>query len=144
MQYTSEIIIDLPRDRVIELIDNADNMKHWQKGLISYEFTEGEPGQNGSKMKLFFEMGKRKVEMVETIVENKFPEEFHATYEAKGVFNDIKNKFIVVDDNTTKWIQENEFQFSGFMKIMSAFMKGAFSKQTLKTQKDFKEFAENA
>lgn len=38
MKYTNEIQIDVPRDRMIELLDDAENMKHWQKGLVNYEF----------------------------------------------------------------------------------------------------------
>jgi len=35
MKYSVEI--DLPRDRVIELFDDADNMVKWQSGLQSFE-----------------------------------------------------------------------------------------------------------
>jgi len=144
MKYSCEITIDRPRARVIELMDNPDNMKHWQPGLISYEFIEGEPGKVGSKMKLNYKMGKREMEMVETITKNNFPSEFDATYEAKGVYNVQLNKFIEIDENTTKWVAESEFRFSGFMSIMSLFMKSAFKKQSFKYLEKFNEFAEGS
>ena len=31
--YSAEIVINLPRSRVIELFDDADNMFKWQPGL---------------------------------------------------------------------------------------------------------------
>ena len=45
MKYTREIVIELPRDRVIELFDDADNLSKWQEGLQSFEHVSGEPGR---------------------------------------------------------------------------------------------------
>lgn len=54
-----------------------------------------------------------------------------------------KNSFEVINDHTTKWISESEFQFSGFMmKLMGFLMPGAFKKQSIKYLGDFKAFAE--
>jgi len=33
MKYTSEVTINLPRDRVVELFDDPDNLPKWQKGF---------------------------------------------------------------------------------------------------------------
>jgi len=81
--------------------------------------------------------------MIETILKRNFPHEFHATYDAKGVHNIQKNYFKAVNENTTKWISESEFEFSGFfMKLMGFLMPGMFKKQSVKYLKDFKAFAE--
>ena len=144
MKYSNEIDINLPRARVVELMDNPENMKHWQKGLVSYEVIKEEPGQKGTQMKMRYKMGKGEIEMVETILERNFPEVFHASYEAKGVYNVQRNYFKEIEGNTTKWISESEFRFSGFMAIMALFMKGAFKKQSMSYLVDFKAFAEQA
>ena len=142
MKYTNEITIPLPLHRTIELFDNADNMKYWQKGLTSFEPISGEPGKPGSKTKLIYKMGKRTVEMIETITANNLPESMDSTYEANGVFNIQKNSFKEEEDST-RWISESEFKFSGFMKIMAFFWGSkAFSKQSMKYMQDFKSFAE--
>ncbi len=141
MKYSCELDIDLPRQRVIELFDNADNMVKWQEGLVSFDHLEGEPGQPGAKSNMVYQMGKRKIEMVETITKNALPEEFNGTYDAQGVHNILENRFID-EGEKTKWIVTSEFQFKGFMKVMSFFMKGAFPKQTRKFMVDFKNFAE--
>jgi hypothetical protein len=141
MKYTSEIDIDLPRTRVIELFDNADNLAKWQEGFVSFETISGKPGEEGAKAKMEYKMGKREIKMIETITKRNLPNEFNGTYEAKGVFNIIENRFIDNGDST-KWISVNEFQFKGFMKLFAIFMPGAFKKQTLKYMKDFKKFAE--
>ena len=90
-----------------------------------------------------FKMGKRDIELIETITLRELPERFDGTYETKGVFNIVRNTFTEIDPNRTRWVSENEFQFSGFMKLMGVLMKGAFPKQSLKYMQDFKDFAEN-
>ena len=143
MKYANEIEIKLPRQKVIELFDNPDNMPKWQEGFVSFEPQSGKPGEEGSTAKLNYKMGKREVEMIETITKRNLPDEFNGTYEAKGVFNIVNNSFIVLDKNKTKWVSENEFQFKGFMKIIAFLMPGAFKKQSFKYMKDFKKFAES-
>ena len=144
MKYSLQIEIKLPRERVIELLDNPDNMKHWQPGLISYELISGDAGQPGAKMRLNYKMGRREVEMIETLTVRNLPEELSGTYEAKGVWNLVKNTFEETPQGTTIWKTENEFKMKGFMKIMGALMPGAFKKQSYKYLKLFKEFAEGS
>ena len=54
MKYTTEIIIDLPREEFIEKLDNPDNMKHWMRGLLDHQMVSGEPGQVGARMSMKF------------------------------------------------------------------------------------------
>lgn len=141
MKYTNEIIINAPRSRVVELMDNADNMKLWQPDLIHFETISGVQGQNGAKSRLVFP----RMEMIETITNRNFPEEFDGQYEVKGMLNNIKNRFYEVDAKTTKWWSENEFIPSGFMmKAMCTLMPFLFKAQTQKTMEQFKRFVENA
>ncbi len=142
MKYTSQIEINLPIDKVIELFDNPDNMSKWMDGLQSFEHLSGEPGQPGAKSKLVFQMGKRTIEMIETITVRELPREFSGIYEAKGVWNSIKNTFEAIDPTKTLYKTENEFRMQGFMKIIGFLMPGAFKKQSMKYLIDFKNFAE--
>lgn len=143
MKYTDEIEINQPINKVVELFDNEDNLFKWMNGLQSIEHLEGNPGEKGSTTKMLFKEGKREIEMIETILENKLPEEFTATYEAKGVYNLAKISFVSLTDSKTKYLTEQEFQLKGFMKLIGWLMPGAFKKQTNKYLKMFKEFAEN-
>lgn len=144
MKYVAEITINLSRDKFIELFDAPENTPKWQEGLLSFEPLSGTQGQPGAKAKLVFQMGNRRVEMVETITKRNLPLEFDGTYETDGVFNVVKNRFIALSPNETKWESENEFKFTTlFMKMMGVAMKGAFPKQSLKYMQDFKAFAEN-
>lgn len=142
MKYSREVIINLPRKRVIELFDSSKNLKKWQPTLISYKHLSGIPGKVGAKMQLNYKMGKREVEMVETIVKNELPQAFVATYETKSVWNIVNNKFSEASDSTTKWELETEFKCKGMMKLMTAFMPGLFKKETEKNMNQFKTWAE--
>jgi carbon monoxide dehydrogenase subunit G len=144
VKYTHSIKIDLPREKVVELFDNPENLKHWQPGFISAEHISGEKGQPGSKTLLKYKMGKRDIEMIETITQRNLPEEFSGTYEAKGVWNEVRNTFEESAEGTTTWNAQNEFRFKGFMKFMALLMPGAFKKQSYKYMKLFKEFAEKS
>lgn len=144
MKYTSEIEIEKPIGKVIELFDNTDNLSKWMEGLQSFEHMSGTPGQPGAKSRLRFKMGKREMEMIETITTRNLPHEFSGTYETNGVFNTVKNKFSKVSETRTKYITENEFQFKGFMKILAFLMPGAFKNQSMKFMQAFKAFAEKS
>ncbi len=144
MKFSVETEIDLPVDKVISLFDNVDNMKKWMDGLEHFEHLSGTPGQPGARSKLVFKMNTRTIEMIETITVRNLPHEFSGTYEAKGVFNIVKNKFHALPGNRTRYVSEQEFQFKGFMKLIAFLMPGAFKKQSKKYLNDFKHFAENA
>jgi carbon monoxide dehydrogenase subunit G len=143
MKYSTEIEIDLPVARVVELFDNPDNMKHWMEGLVSFEPLSGTPGQPGARSRLRFKMGRRELEMVETITVRNLPQEFSGTYEANGVINKSTNRFLPIGDSKTRYVSEQEFDLTGFMKLMGWLMPGAFKKQSLKYQQSFKRFAES-
>ncbi len=144
MKYSNHVIINKPLERTIELFDSIENLYKWMPGLQSYEHVSGEPGQPGAVAKMKFVMGKREIEMTETITERNFPHEFHGIYETKGVRNPQKNYFTAVDDNTTKYESVSEFEFDGFgMKLMGWLMPGAFKKQSQKYLDAFKAFAES-
>ena len=144
MRYQLESSINLPRDRVIELFDSFENLKEWQEGLVSHEHLSGEPGQPGAKTKLLYDMGKRRLEMIETIITRNLPDEFSGTYDAKGVHNIVRNYFYDQGE-TTRWVLDSDFRFHGWMRLMSLFMPSSmFKKQTRKTMDAFKQFAERA
>lgn len=142
MKYTCKIEINLPREKVVDLFDKTENLSKWQKGLQSFEHLSREPGKTGAKSKMVFDMGNRKMELIETIIHNNLPIEFHSTYDGKGVCNLQKNYFEVVSDSVTKWRSESEFTFKGILKIVLPFMKGMFKKRSMTYLENFKRFAE--
>jgi hypothetical protein len=127
---------------VIELFDNPDNLSKWQPGFISKELLSGEQGQEGAQSKLRYQVGKREIAMIETIIRRNLPHEFSGTYQTKGVCNEVRNFFYEVSPNRTRWVVDNEFRFSGLMKIMALLMPAMFKNQSLRFMQRFKSFAE--
>lgn len=141
LKYRTEIVIDLPRERVLELFDDPHNLVEWQPGLESFEHLSGEPGQPGARSRLVFDEDGRTIEMLETITVRNLPDEFSGIYEAKGVKNWITNMFID-EGERTRWVAENEFQFSGLMRILAVFIRGSFPRQTEQYMGKFKQYAD--
>jgi hypothetical protein len=141
--YTVAIEIALPRDRVIELFDNPDNLFKWQTGLQSFEHISGERGQPGAKSKLVYVQGKHRIELIETVTERNLPEEFNGTYEWKGGKNTLRNRFIELGPSRTRWESTCAYEFSSLMlKLMGLLFPGMFRKQNLMFLENFKRFAE--
>jgi len=143
MIYTTEIKINLPIEQVIKKMDNVENLKHWQRGLVSVEHVMGTPGELGSKMKLNYKFGGRSMQLVETIIKRNFPNEFHATYDSKGMHNIQENYFEKTPDGLTKWISKSQFlPLTFLMRTMIMITPQMFRKQSQKYMQDFKNFAE--
>ena len=141
MRYTQEISIDAPRDRVVELFTDPTYFAEWQPGLECYELISGTQAQAGAKAELTTRAGNRVTGMTETIESNSLPDELVAIYETHGVWNRIVNQFIADDDNTTRWIVDNEFRFEGVRKALGLF-EGSFEKESLNIMELFKGFVE--
>jgi hypothetical protein len=142
MKYTTEVIINLPRTRVLELFDSTENLCKWQEGLKSFRVISGEPGEVGCRSELIYEGRKGDLEMIETITKRNLPEEFHCIYEARGVYNEMFNYFSETDEGHTAWQTVSVFKFRGLMALMTPFMKTAFTSNTLLNMERFKSFAE--
>lgn len=142
IHYQLEIEINKPREQVVKLFDNPDNLKEWQPGFVGMKQLEGEPGTIGAKCELQYQMGKRKVTMIETLETRNLPDELHGTYQTKGVWNRVKNYFFEHGEDKTLWKSEVEFKGQGFMWLMMKLMPGSFKKQSHKHMRLFKAFAE--
>ncbi len=68
------------------------------------------------------------MELIETITLRNLPDEFCGTYETKGVYNLVKNQFYKISNKKTKYISEQEFKFSGFMRIIGCLFPSSFKK----------------
>ncbi|MDQ0092808.1 SRPBCC family protein [Paeniglutamicibacter psychrophenolicus] len=142
MEFTQELTVNLPRQRFIELFDDPENLKEWQKGLISFEGVSGTPGEPGATSRLTYRQGRGTMEMIETVTRRDLPEAFDGTYDAKGVHNVCRNEFHDLDGNATRWVAHNVFEFTGFMRVVALLFGPMFKKQSLKMMTAFKEFAE--
>ena len=148
VKYTEEIEINANIDTVMALFDNPYNMKEYMDGIESYTILSGNTREVGAKAELIVsfieeDVVKRKIVMIEEIITNNLPEEKKVTYTADAVYNIVTNRFVKISENKTKFINEQEFQFKGYMKVIGFFMPSAFKQQSRIYLQDFKEFAEN-
>ena len=144
MKYTIDISINIPRERLIELFDNPDNLPKWQEGLKSFVQLEGKAGQEGSSSKMVYSGRKSDLVITETVIRRNFPDLYSVTYKSKGVYNEVVNHFSEPEPGQTIWKIINEFRFSGLMALMAPFMKSAFTSNTLLNMERFKAFAEES
>ncbi|MGB6267429.1 MAG: SRPBCC family protein, partial [Olleya sp.] len=122
MKYTVQVIINKPLQECFKLLDDHENMKHWQEGLVSYEHISGDPGTVNAKMKLNYLFGRRKMSLTETITYKEKNKAFHFNFNGKGMHNIQENYFEAINDNTTKWTSENEFAPTTFAMRMMALL----------------------
>ena len=143
MKYTTEIIINRPLIYCFSLLEDHSNIKYWQEGLESYEHISGDIGEIGSKIKLNYAFGKRKISLTETVTGKQKGKTFHFNFDTSGMHNIQENYFEALDNNTTKWISTNQFAPTKFRShMMLLLMPKAFKKQSKKYLSDFKTFAE--
>jgi hypothetical protein len=143
MNFKHEVVINRSRDEVWKLFDNPDNMKKWQPTLKKFEPLSGKPGQVGAVSKLTHEENGREIVLIETISNRNEPNEFSGTYSNPMATNSIKNHFIALESNRTKWVIDCGFIFHGFWKLLGLFMKGAIRKRTAQDADRFKQMAES-
>ncbi|MGA3014550.1 MAG: SRPBCC family protein [Bacteroidales bacterium] len=145
MRFTCSTVINLPIDKVLTFFTNTQYLKHWQKGLVSHEILSGALWQQGTKSKIIFQNGKRRVELIETIQTNDLPNEIVALYEHEHMENTMTSRFSKIDEDKTVYIVEiNYVKLFGFVpKLMFFLMPGFPKKQTQKMVDSFKAFAES-
>ena len=147
IKYTEEITIDSNIDAICTLFNNPDNMSKYMKEFKKYKLIEGKQGNNGAKSEVTVNIEEKDVVLIEKIINNNLPNQKKVSYESDGVKNTVTSKFEKTGNNKTKYINTQEFEFTGYRKIISFFLKTkkqeAMQAQTKQYLTNFKEFAEN-
>jgi uncharacterized membrane protein len=144
MKFTSQVAIDRPRQRVLELMTDTNNISQWQQGVRSIELLSGTRGQVGARSRVVFEMRGVRLEMIETVVQYRPPDLFASTFEARGVKNLVENRFYEDGAGRTRWVMDNTLEFKGMMSVLGVFIHDTVTKQTLASMSRFKMFAERS
>ncbi|SMC50774.1 SRPBCC family protein [Lentzea albidocapillata] len=154
MKYTVTMEIALPRERVVQLLADPEHMPKWLRGLVLHEPVSGVHGQVGTRSRVVMQTGQQEFEGTETITRRE-PVDLHGIasevvvhYEreivGKGMWSAARERFTETGPETTLWVSENEYRFSGLlMRLVGLLMPGAFRKQSLQHMQDFKAFAEH-
>ncbi|MBR8742720.1 SRPBCC family protein [Nocardiopsis sp. MG754419] len=153
MKYTISIEIDLPREKTVQLLADPTHMQKWLRGLVLHEPLSGVHGQVGTKSRVVMRTGGQEMECVETITRREpadlhgIPKESVVHFEreivGEGMWNAARERLTETGPETTLWVSENEFRFSGLlMRLVGLAMPGVFRKQSRRHMQDFKAFAE--
>lgn len=154
MKYTASVEIDLPREKVVQLISDPAQMPYWLRGLVLHEPVKGVHGQVGTTSRVVFQMGKQRMEATETITRlepadlDEVPSSAVVHYEreiaAEGMWQAQRDRLVKAGTDTTVWESESEFRFKGvLMRLVGLVMPGSFRKQSYQHMQDFKAFAEH-
>jgi uncharacterized membrane protein len=144
MEFTCTVDIDAPRERVVAIFQDPENLKYWQEGFISAEHLEGEKGRTGAISRLRYKMGKREMDLMETILKNDLPHEFVGLYVHEHMSNTMTNTFKELPNGHTRYTAHLHYtEFHGFMiKVMAFLFPGMFKRQVQKWLDRFKVFVE--
>jgi hypothetical protein len=154
MKYTVSLEIALPREKVAQLLADPEHMPKWLRGLVVHEPLSGVHGHVGTKSRVVMQTGQQKFEAAETITRREpvdlhgIPKEdvvhFEREIVGKGMWSAARERLTETGPETTLWVSENEYRFSGLlMRLVGILMPGAFRKQSLEHMQDFKAFAEH-
>ncbi len=137
MNYTKEVTINKDINTVFEKLTSPEFMVEWQDSLDSYE-------KNSEGKWVFTDSHSGKpMSITENVLDKQAPTTFKVEYTTNGVINIMNNKLESIDDNTTKWVSENEFKFTNLMmKVIGLLFGGSFKKQTEKDMNAFKKAVE--
>ena len=145
MKYKCRTEINSPIKKVVNLWSDENRFEKWQDGFLSIEHIEGEANSVGAKSKILSQQGKRKMELIETILSTDLPNEKKALYVHTHMTNTQTTKFESISEGRTLYISEVEYtKFNGFIpNLMAKFFPGVFKKQSQKWMNLFKMFVEN-
>ncbi|MFY1692523.1 SRPBCC family protein [Plantactinospora sp. WMMB782] len=153
MKYTNSIEIDLPREKVVQLLADPTHLPKWLRGMVLHEPVHGIHGQLGTRSRVVLQSGKRKIECTETITRRDpadlhgIPSEVVVHFDREtvgaGMWSVVRDRLTEATPETTLWESESEYRFSGLlMRLVALLMPSAFQKQSQQHMQDFKAFAE--
>jgi len=144
MKFQGSIEINQSREKVVQLFADNQKLKDWQDGLQSKKLISGLEGQNGAISMMYYENGKHKMELRETILKNNLPHTFEAFYHHKHMDNTMKCWFTEVENGKTLYKTEVEYTRINWImpKLMAILFPSMYRKQAQKWMDNFKALAE--
>ena len=144
MNFKGHKDIKKPIEKVAAYFADPKYLGEYQDGFLRKELVSGDEGQEGAISKMYYQMGKREMELTETITSNQLPHSFEGFYHHLHMDNTMKVKFEAIDANTTRYHYDIEYTRINWVmpKLMAILFPGMYRKQGEKWMQQFKEFVE--
>ena len=143
MKSTAEIVVERPRQAVLELIMAPGNFAKWQPGVKSFQLLSGTQGEPGARARVIIDTHGMKLDMIETVVERRLPEVYTLRYEGKGVKNIVENRFYEEGAGRTRWVMTNKLEVGLMMAMAAPVINEIIGKQNQEAMARFKAWAES-
>lgn len=143
MKFRSEVEIEKPINKLVELIQDPECTLQWLEGLRSVEHISGEFRQPGAKSKVVFDSAAGRMLITETVLSNDLPNEYRIRYDGQGYVSFSNYSFEVVSENLTKFTMSQEVELKGALRLAQGLVRGKVKRQLQKSAESFKRFAEN-
>lgn len=144
MKFKGSIDINQPVELVAQLFADPNNLKEYQEGFVKKELVSGNNGEDGAVSKMYYENGKHKMELTETITSNRLPNSFEAFYHHIHMDNTMKCTFTALDEKTTRYETEVVYTRINWVmpRLMAILFPGMYKKPARRWMNNFKTFAE--
>lgn len=144
MKYKGSIEIHKPKSMVAQLFADPASLKEYQDGFVRKELMSGQEGEKGAISRMYYEDGKRKMVLTETILTNDLPDLFEAFYHHEHMDNTMRCQFTALDKNRTRYDYEFEYTRINWVipRLMAILFPGVYRRQGEKWMRQFKEFVE--
>jgi len=144
MKFTGSVDVHRPIAEVAALFADPTKLIHYQDGFLRKELISGTEGQDGAISMMYYKMGKREMELKETITANNLPDSFEASYEHTHMDNTLKSTFTALSDNSTRYEIEGEYTRMSWVmpRLISILFPSMYRKQAQKWMDNFKVYAE--
>lgn len=144
MKFTCTVHIYKSQQEVANLFADSTHLGEYQEGFQRKEILSGKEWEVGTISNLYYQQGKRKMELKETVLKNDLPNEFLAEYFHTHTENTMKSTFTAISDTETRYDAEIHYtKFKGtVVKIMVFLFPSFFKKQVKKWLDNFKVFVE--
>jgi len=144
MKFKGSLIINKPRNVVVDLFINPSYNKEYQDGFVKKELISGIATQVNATSKMYYKYGKRDMVLTETVLKNELPNSFEAYYHHKHMDNTMKCTFIEIDMEKTEYRYEFEYTRINWIlpRLIAILFPSMYRNQGNKWMKQFKEFSE--
>lgn len=144
MKFSGSIIIDQPKDLVTAYFANPAYLKEYQDGFVKKVLEKGEQGNDGAISTMYYQSGKHKMELTETIVSNQLPDSFEAFYSHKHMDNTMKCRFTSLENGSTRYDVAVEYTRINWVmpRLMAMLFPGMYKRPARKWLDNFKRFVE--